>query len=63
MNYKRLSHVVWDCKYHLVVVPKYRYKVFDQPVTDDAGHVFEYAEQDIHEQLRKDIQNYLEGGL
>ena len=32
MNYKKLSHVVWDCKYHLVVVPKYRYKVFDQEV-------------------------------
>ncbi len=32
MNYKKLSHVVWDCKYHLVVVPKYSCKVFDQEV-------------------------------
>ncbi len=29
---KKLSHLVWDCKYHLVVVPKHRYKVFDQEV-------------------------------
>lgn len=26
-NYKRGSHTVWDCKYHLVWVTKYRYEV------------------------------------
>ena len=30
---------------------------YGQPVTDDAGHVFEYAEQDIHEQLTQLCQN------
>jgi putative transposase len=25
--YKRRSHTVWDCKYHLVWVTKYRYAV------------------------------------
>jgi len=29
---------------------------------DDEGHLFEYFEQDISEQLRKSIQQYLEGG-
>ena len=24
-----LSHVRWDCKYHIVIIPKYRRKVFD----------------------------------
>ena len=24
--------MVWDCKYHIVLVPKYRYKVFDREV-------------------------------
>ena len=26
-NYKRGSHTVWDCKYHLVWTTKYRYQV------------------------------------
>ena len=26
-SYKRGSHTVWDCKYHLVWVTKYRYGV------------------------------------
>lgn len=26
-NYKRGSHTVWDCKYHLVWVTKYRYEI------------------------------------
>jgi len=31
---------------------------YGQPVTDDEGHIFEYSEQDISEQLRKAIQQY-----
>jgi putative transposase len=27
-NKKTLAHVVYDCKYHIVIVPKYRYKIF-----------------------------------
>ena len=27
-------------------------------VTDDAGHVFEYTEQDIYEQLREKLRPY-----
>lgn len=26
-RFKRLSHVIWCCKYHVVWVPKYRYRV------------------------------------
>ena len=28
MSTRKLAHVVWDCKYHIVLVPEYRYKVF-----------------------------------
>jgi putative transposase len=28
MSKNKLAHVVWECKYHVVIVPKYRYKVF-----------------------------------
>ena len=27
-DWKSLSHVRWECKYHVVIVPKYRQKVF-----------------------------------
>ena len=30
--------------------------------TDDAGHVFEYTEQDIYEQIRKIIRPYMRYG-
>ena len=32
MSYHKLSHVVWDCKYHLVILPKYHFKIFDAPL-------------------------------
>ena len=25
-EYESLSHSAWDCKYHLVIIPKYRRK-------------------------------------
>jgi len=30
----RLAHVVWECKYHVVLVPKYRYGVFTKEVRE-----------------------------
>ena len=29
MKYKRLSHSVWLCTYHIVFCPKYRYKILE----------------------------------
>ena len=26
-NYNKLNHTTWDCKYHLIWIPKYRKKV------------------------------------
>lgn len=31
-RFKRTSHVIWDCQYHLVWVPKYRYRVLQGPI-------------------------------
>ena len=36
---------------------------YGKQITDEEGHIFEYSEQDISEQLRKSIQQYLEGGV
>ena len=37
-DYKRGSHTVWDCKYHLVWVTKYRYAVLVGNEPGAIGH-------------------------
>ncbi len=27
-DWKSLAHTKWDCKYHMVLIPKYRHKMF-----------------------------------
>ena len=31
-RFRKLSHAIWHCQYHLVWVPKYRYRVLTGPV-------------------------------
>jgi len=40
-KYRKLSHVVYQCNYHIVWVPKYRYRVL-------TGVVKELVEKDVH---------------
>ena len=39
-SYESLSHSKWDCKYHLVFVPKYRKKVLYGKIRKFLGPVF-----------------------
>ena len=39
-DYKRLSHSVWECKYHVVFIPKYRRKVLFGKLRQELGDVF-----------------------
>ena len=34
-----LSHTTWNCKYHVVFVPKYRRKVFYAQKRLEIGHI------------------------
>jgi putative transposase len=47
------SHVVWDCKYHVVIVPKYRKKVLYGPIRVQIGkflrELAKRKESTIHE--------------
>lgn len=36
-DYQSLSHVRWDCKYHVVIVPKYRKKTIFGPLRKEIG--------------------------
>ena len=39
-DYKRLSHSVWECKYHVVFIPKYRKKALYEGLRRELGKVF-----------------------
>jgi len=41
MEYQRTSHAVYECKYHLVWVPKYRRMVLSEPVARRCKAVFQ----------------------
>ena len=39
-EYQSLSHTKWECKYHVVFIPKYRRKVFYEQLRSHLGEVF-----------------------
>ncbi len=39
-NYKKLSHTTWQCKYHIIFIPKYRRKALYGVVRRELGDVF-----------------------
>ena len=39
-NYKTLQHTEWDCKYHVVFIPKYRRKVLYGTLREYLGEIF-----------------------
>jgi putative transposase len=36
-RFKRMSHTVWCCEYHIVWTPKYRYRVMQGKVKEEVG--------------------------
>ena len=45
-TYETLKHTTWDCKYHVVFIPKYRRKALYGQLRRDLGSVFrDLAEQ------------------
>ena len=39
-KYKTLQHTEWDCKYHIIFIPKYRRKVLYGTIRKHLGEVF-----------------------
>ena len=52
-NIKKLSHVVWDCKYHIVWCPKYRFKILrgevGEAVRDVIRQLYQWKDIEIIE--------------
>jgi len=40
-RFKKLSHTLYECKYHIVFCPKYRFRIFE-------GDIAEYTRQQIY---------------
>ncbi len=40
-RFKKLSHTIYECKYHVVFCPKYRYRIF-------TGEIREYVKQQLY---------------
>ncbi len=55
-DYESLNHTKWECKYHIVFIPKCRRKKLYQQLRQDLGEVFRQLAQ------RKESQ-ILEGGI
>lgn len=51
-----LSHTKWECKYHVVFIPKYRRKAMDQELRQYLGKIF-------HELARQKERRIEEGHL
>ena len=54
--YQSLSHSSWDCKYHVIFVPKYRKKVIYGNIRSHLGQIF-------HELARQKECKIVEGKL
>jgi putative transposase len=53
-RYKKLSHTLYECKYHIVVCPKYRHRIFKDEIA-------EYAKQQLYSLCRqKELVEVLE---
>ena len=48
-EYETLNHTTWDCKYHVVFIPKYRRKLLFQELRKALGEVFRQKEAKVEE--------------
>ncbi len=56
-RFKRLSHVIWCCKYHIVWVPKYRYRLLKGEVAAELKKtLYVYSERSGCEIIELNIQ-------
>ena len=53
-EYESLSHSTWECKYHVVFIPKYRHRTLYEPLRRHLGEVFH--------KLAKQKESHIEEG-
>ena len=56
-RFKKLSHSIWHCQYHVVWIPKYRYKVLRGAVGREVDHCIRaFTEQQHSEVIELNVQ-------
>ena len=56
-RFNRLAHVIWHCQYHIVWVPKYRYRILHGQVAREVENcVRAFSEQLNCEIIERNIQ-------
>jgi putative transposase len=56
-RFRKLSHTIWHCQYHIVWVPKYRYKILTGSVGEEIRNcVRGFAEQMKTEVVELNVQ-------
>jgi putative transposase len=56
-RFRKLSHAIWHCQYHLVWVPKYRYRILTGRVAEEVSRcVRAFSEQQKAEVVELNIQ-------
>ena len=58
-RFKKLSHTLYECKYHIVFCPKYRFRIFDDRIGEYARQqlYFLSRQKDLVEIMDLNIQN------
>ena len=56
-RFRKLSHTIWHCQYHLVWVPKYRFRILNGGVSYEVGRCIRgFSEQKRCEIIEMNIQ-------
>jgi putative transposase len=56
-RFRKLSHTIWHCQYHIVWVPKYRYRILTGRVAAEVGRCIRtFAEQQKSEVVELNVQ-------
>jgi putative transposase len=56
-RFRKLSHTIWHCQYHLVWVPKYRFRILSGEVSYEVGRcIRSFSEQKHCEIIEMNIQ-------
>ncbi|SDU66181.1 IS200/IS605 family transposase [Desulfobacula phenolica] len=56
-RFRKLSHTIWHCQYHIVFVPKYRLRILTGKVADEANRCIRaFSEQQGCEVFELNVQ-------
>jgi len=56
-RFKKLSHTLWHCQYHIVWVPQYRHKILTGPIGNEVGNLIKaFSDQKRVEILEMNVQ-------